>query len=166
MVSIDDIIITWLFRISDYIYFWKSRSSTPIFLLISNKLPVENNSNKKNKNKTEYDCKENLEFLRILKLEGTEFWRFWKKKRFNFSFPTRILSTTDNFIENILKHTFDFDISVKTGIIKSDSSDYFPTISQNFFPLKSWSKIEKEYLMITIQARVMIETNIKIFSQS
>ena len=140
-------------------------------MLISNKLRVETNNNnnkkkKKNKNKTEYDCNENLEFLRILKLEGTEFWRFWKKKCFNFLFPTRILSTTVNFIKNILKHTFAFDISVKTGIIKGDSSDYFPTISQTFFPLKFQPKFEKEYLMVAIQERVMIETNIKIFSQS
>ena len=34
------------------------------------------NNNNNNKNKTEYDCDENLEFLRILKLKGTEFWRF------------------------------------------------------------------------------------------
>ena len=107
-----------------------------------------------------------IEFLRILKLEGTEFWRFWKKKCFNFLFPTRILSATVNFIKNILKHTFAFDISVKTGIIKGDSSDYFPTISQTFFPLKFQPKFEKEYLMVAIQERVMIETNIKIFSQS
>ena len=98
----------------------------------------DNNNNNNNKNKTEYDCDENLEFLRILKLKGTEFWRFWKKKkRFNFLFPTRILSTTVNLIEKILKHTFAFDTSVKTGVIKGDSSDHFPTISQNFFPLKS-----------------------------
>lgn len=65
MVSIDDIIASWLFRI---IVILSASEKGEALLLISNKLRFEK--------KTRFDCEENLEFLRILKLEGTEFCRF------------------------------------------------------------------------------------------
>ena len=70
--------------------------------------------------------------------------------------PTRVTSKTVSLIDNIFTNfIFDTSLKLKKGIIKSDVSDNFPV----FVFLCSPSKIHEEYQKITIDKRVMRDTN-------
>ena len=74
--------------------------------------------------------------------------------------PTRVTSETVSLIGDIFPNfIFDTSLKLKKEIIKSDVSDHFPVLVS----LYSSSKIHKEFQNITIQKRVMHDTNLMAF---
>ena len=74
--------------------------------------------------------------------------------------PTRVTSKTVSLIDNIFTNfIFDTLLKLKKGIIKSDASNHFPV----FVFLCSPSKIQKKHQKITINKRVIHDTNLMVF---